>query len=610
MKKKKEKKDTEQVSFENIITVPPDGGWGWVVVVAAFYCIFVMDGIANTFGLLIPVFQKEFDTTLAEVSLINSLFTGFYFLFGPVASSLSNRFGFRAIIISGSIVSACGIGISVFNKSVHFMFFTYGFVGGLGFSLMYINVLLTVGFYFERWRALATGITVSASGAGTFSFAPAVQALLELYTWKYIFLGYAALVFLCSVVAMCFRPLHPIHLKVEIEEGTYLKKQRELGKTVQSNANYPTAADLPAHVGSVNESKISVPSSTESLEIRGLLTTMRESSIRFPRRPGYGRSVLDIIPSVPEIVKKERCRRFCPCCRKCCRKTTGVRPLYRDDIFYDGSINRLQHNHELLAAQSNRSVVTMMATGHLNRISNRSLLYNMSVSRLPTKGDILEEQSSRCHVCPESLTRALRTMFDFSIMKKGNFLLFLSSTTLLTFGSLVPIQFSYVRVVEMNILSKEEASLLLAAIGITNTVGRIVCGLLGSIRRLDIILLHILFLIFGALLNIAVVFFFDKTSLFVYATLYGFVLAEQGCMRSVILVKLVGLESLTNAFGILLLFLGLSTIAGIPLAGYIKQLTGTYDYVFYYSSGIIALSALIVTPLVFRRRSQRDQQPL
>lgn len=57
--------------------------------------------------------------------------------------------------------------------------------------MMYINVVLIVGFYFERWRALATGITVSASGVGTFSFAPVVEILLQKFTWKQIFIGYA-----------------------------------------------------------------------------------------------------------------------------------------------------------------------------------------------------------------------------------------------------------------------------------------------------------------------------------------------------------------------------------------------------------------------------------
>lgn len=41
----------------------------------------------------------------------------------------------------------------------------------------------------------------------------------------------------------------------------------------------------------------------ESLEVRGPLAM--ESSIRFPRRSIYGRSVLDVIPSVPEIPQKK-----------------------------------------------------------------------------------------------------------------------------------------------------------------------------------------------------------------------------------------------------------------------------------------------------------------
>lgn len=67
----------------------------------------------------------------------------------------------------------------------------------------------------------------------------------------------------------------------------------------------------------------------------------------------------------------------------------------------------------------------------------------MSVSRLPTRTDILEEEGRGCTVCPERLIRVLKTMFDFSIVKKANFIYFLTSTSLLALGALVPVQFSY-----------------------------------------------------------------------------------------------------------------------------------------------------------------------
>ena len=43
---------------------------------------------------------------------------------------------------------------------------------------------MSVGFYFEKKRAIATGLAVCGSGVGTFIFAPLCNVLVEEYTWK------------------------------------------------------------------------------------------------------------------------------------------------------------------------------------------------------------------------------------------------------------------------------------------------------------------------------------------------------------------------------------------------------------------------------------------
>lgn len=40
--------------------VPPDGGWGWVIVVASFMCNVLVDGIIFSGGLLLKHIQTEF----------------------------------------------------------------------------------------------------------------------------------------------------------------------------------------------------------------------------------------------------------------------------------------------------------------------------------------------------------------------------------------------------------------------------------------------------------------------------------------------------------------------------------------------------------------------
>jgi hypothetical protein len=55
---------------------------------------------------------------------------------------------------------------------------------GVGFGLIYVPAVIAVGFYFERWRALATGIAVCGSGIGTSLMAPLSSYLIEKYTWR------------------------------------------------------------------------------------------------------------------------------------------------------------------------------------------------------------------------------------------------------------------------------------------------------------------------------------------------------------------------------------------------------------------------------------------
>lgn len=43
--------------------VPPDGGWGWVVVAASFMCNFVVDGIIFSGGSLLKPIQEEFNVS-------------------------------------------------------------------------------------------------------------------------------------------------------------------------------------------------------------------------------------------------------------------------------------------------------------------------------------------------------------------------------------------------------------------------------------------------------------------------------------------------------------------------------------------------------------------
>lgn len=80
----------EPLTMTTYMVVPPDGGWGWVVVAASFMCNLVVDGIIFTFGMLQSYLIKEWPAVAeSEVALVGSLQTGFYLMAGTLSESKS-----------------------------------------------------------------------------------------------------------------------------------------------------------------------------------------------------------------------------------------------------------------------------------------------------------------------------------------------------------------------------------------------------------------------------------------------------------------------------------------------------------------------------------------
>lgn len=77
----------------------------------------------------------------------------------------------------------------------------------MGFALSYTPAIAMVGSYFSERKALAYGIAMSGSGIGTFILAPAVQLLIEFFSWRGALLILGGLVSHLCVCGALMRPL-------------------------------------------------------------------------------------------------------------------------------------------------------------------------------------------------------------------------------------------------------------------------------------------------------------------------------------------------------------------------------------------------------------------
>lgn len=68
------------------IVIPPDGGYAWVVVIAAFMSSFAVDGITYSFGKQMSEMSVKLDRRVTEISIIGSIQLGIFYMSGPVTS--------------------------------------------------------------------------------------------------------------------------------------------------------------------------------------------------------------------------------------------------------------------------------------------------------------------------------------------------------------------------------------------------------------------------------------------------------------------------------------------------------------------------------------------
>ncbi|EUB61045.1 Monocarboxylate transporter [Echinococcus granulosus] len=118
-----------EINLEEIeLPVPPDGGWSWAVLLGSFICMFCVDGLSFSFGVLLSDLQTSFECTTTKISVASSLIVGFTLISGPVVSAVSNILSFRSLVLVGSGISFCSVLACAFVYDVNIFIVLFGFV--------------------------------------------------------------------------------------------------------------------------------------------------------------------------------------------------------------------------------------------------------------------------------------------------------------------------------------------------------------------------------------------------------------------------------------------------------------------------------------------------
>jgi MFS transporter, OFA family, oxalate/formate antiporter len=166
----------------------------WGIAVAGIFMQMAL-GAVYAWSVFRTPLVKQFHWTISEVTLT---FTICIFVLGFAAflgGLWLNKAGPRPVALTGGFLYGLGVFLASYSaNSLHWLYFSYGVIGGIGLGFGYIVPIAVLVKWFPDKRGLITGVAVGGFGAGALVTAPVATRLIQsvgvLHTFAYLGVAY------------------------------------------------------------------------------------------------------------------------------------------------------------------------------------------------------------------------------------------------------------------------------------------------------------------------------------------------------------------------------------------------------------------------------------
>ncbi|XP_056105967.1 monocarboxylate transporter 2 [Rhinichthys klamathensis goyatoka] len=191
----------------NLGYTPPDGGWGWAVVLGSFISIGFSYAFPKSLTIYFKEIQEYFSISYSEIAWVSSIMLATMYAGGPVSSILVNRYGSRPVVIVGGLMVGLAMVTASFGTTILHLYLCVGVIGGFGLAFNLQPSLTIIGKYFLVKRPLANGLAMAGSPVFLSTLAPLNQFLFDRFGWRGSFLILGGVVLNCCVAGALMRPI-------------------------------------------------------------------------------------------------------------------------------------------------------------------------------------------------------------------------------------------------------------------------------------------------------------------------------------------------------------------------------------------------------------------
>ncbi|XP_026668398.1 monocarboxylate transporter 13-like [Ceratina calcarata] len=554
--------------------IPPDGGWGWVVLFSALVVNFLIPGTVKSFGVLFVEFLHVFKASSTAASWMPALCYFLYNSLGPLSSVLSTKYSYKTVTIIGGAFAAGGMMSSYFANSVSYLYVSYGLMVGIGAGLTFPPTVYIVTSYFKRLRGLANGLCISGSAIGTIVLPPFLQYLLDCFGYRGAVLIMGAMTLNTLVCGLLYHPVEEHMVRVPIEggidnEGLSIDEPADKEKSTVSTIENETSCCEASKKEETCEATASHTSQTE------------ENTVEDKKEEKPEEDTLDVKKeekpeeNTVEDKKEERPEENPECKESKLNK-------WEDTVIYD----RYTRRGSLASNKSKTESLSLTRNKKRRKESNKSLSLT-----LPLKST--EKKNSKKLL-----------FFDFSVLKDPIYLVILisNSTSAISNTNFMILLPSYAITQGFD---KNSSALLLSVVSALDLVGRISGA---SLSDIDFVPKYYYFVGGLGTSGIALALLPMATSyamLSFFCALFGLSSGMYIGITTVILADMLGTEKLSSSYGISLFVNGVLQLIGPPICGVVYETVGSYKPIFLTFGIILILGTALWALVPFIKRSKK-----
>ncbi|XP_064638862.1 monocarboxylate transporter 12-like isoform X2 [Lineus longissimus] len=202
-------------------------GYKAVILFSSFCCYFILCGITLTVGVYFNEWKDDFEAGSALTSWLGSVHIGVLHVVAPLVGILTDRFGFRPMVMIGSVILTASLVATSFAQNIYAVLVSFSIFAAVGGGFVFVPASTIVSLYYEEGRAFSNGFSTCGCGFGQFIMPFILHAGIDAFNWRgsmWISAGLALQI--CVLGALMREP--KIWQKIKKEKARRVKEGNKL----------------------------------------------------------------------------------------------------------------------------------------------------------------------------------------------------------------------------------------------------------------------------------------------------------------------------------------------------------------------------------------------